>query len=126
MKILSVDDSFTMRRIIANAASVLDITTLEAPEAESALDILEQEGNNLSLILLDWNMPGLNGLELLKRIKAHPAWKDVPVMMVTSESNRAAMIEAIQAGAKNYLTKPFAQEDLVTKIMQTLGQGQLQ
>jgi len=125
MKILSVDDSFTMRRIIANAASVLDLETLEAAEAESALEIIEREGAGLSLILLDWNMPGLNGLELLKRIKANPLWKDIPVMMVTSESNRTAMIAALQTGAKNYLTKPFAQEDLVTKIMETLGHGQL-
>ena len=121
MKILTVDDSATMRRIIAGAASVMGIETLGAGNGLDALKILEKEGDSISLILLDVNMPEMNGIEALKRIKADPRWSKIPVMMVTSESERAHVIEAIQSGASSYLAKPFAPEDLIKKIMQNVG-----
>ena len=121
MKILTVDDSATMRRIIAGAASVMGIETLGAGNGLEALKILEKEGDSISLILLDVNMPEMNGIEALKRIKADPRWSKIPVMMVTSESERAHVIEAIQSGASSYLAKPFAPEDLIKKIMQNVG-----
>ena len=121
MKILTVDDSATMRRIIAGAASVMGIETLGAGNGLEALKILEKEGDSISLILLDVNMPGMDGIEALKRIKADPRWSKIPVMMVTSESERAHVIEAIQSGASSYLAKPFAPEDLIKKIMQNVG-----
>ncbi len=123
MKILTVDDSATMRKIIAGAAGVMGVETLGAPNGEEALKILEQSGADIGLILLDVNMPVMNGLEALKRIKADPRWSGIPVMMVTSESEREKVIEAIEAGASSYLAKPFAPEDLIKKIMQNLGQG---
>ena len=121
MKILTVDDSATMRRIIAGAASVMGIETLGAGNGLEALKILEKEGDSISLVLLDVNMPEMNGIEALKRIKADPRWSKIPVMMVTSESERAHVIEAIQSGASSYLAKPFAPEDLIKKIMQNVG-----
>jgi two-component system chemotaxis response regulator CheY len=123
MKILSVDDSSTMRRIIAGAAGVMGIETLGAANGAEALKILEAESAHISVILLDINMPGMSGLELLKKIKADPRWAAIPVMMVTSESERQNVIEAIQAGASSYLAKPFAPEDLIKKIAQSLGHG---
>lgn len=123
MKILTVDDSMTIRRIIAGAASVMGFETIGAPDAAEALKVLETEGANLSLVLLDINMPGISGLDLLKIIKADSRWKAIPVMMVTSETERASVITAIQAGATSYLAKPFAPEDLIKKIMQSIGQG---
>jgi two-component system chemotaxis response regulator CheY len=121
MKILSVDDSLTMRRIIAGAASVMGIETLGAARGHEALQILEKEGTAISLILMDVNMPEMNGIELLKIIKADSRWASIPVMMVTSESERQQVIEAIQAGASSYLAKPFVPEDLIKKIMQQVG-----
>ncbi|HBA84066.1 MAG TPA: response regulator [Verrucomicrobia bacterium] len=124
MKILTVDDSSTMRRIIAGAASVMGIETLGASRGHEALQILEKEGGAIALILLDVNMPEMSGIELLKILKADPRWSKIPVMMVTSESERTSVIEAIQAGASSYLAKPFVPEDLIKKIMQTVG-GQI-
>lgn len=123
MRILTVDDSLTMRRLISNAASVMGVETLGAASGEEALQVLEKDSGGFSMILLDVNMPGMNGLELLKKIKADARWSAIPVMMVTSESERTTVVEAIQAGAVSYLTKPFAPADLVKKIAQSLGQG---
>ena len=123
MKLLTVDDSAVMRRIIADGAAVAGFDVLEAANGEAALDILSREAAEVAVILLDWNMPGLNGLETLKRIKADPRTAEIPVMMVTTESDRKSIVRAVQAGAANYLAKPFAAEDLITKIMQTVGEG---
>jgi len=123
MKILSADDSIMIRRVIKNAVDVLGYSFLEAKDGQEALEIIEKEGANIGLILLDWNMPRLNGLEVLKKLKCTEQFKHIPVMMVTTEVERAKVIEAISAGAKNYVMKPFSHEDLVAKIMQCLGMG---
>jgi two-component system chemotaxis response regulator CheY len=123
MKLLTVDDSAMMRKIIADAGEVIGFETIGASNGEEALSILEEEGDNISLILLDWNMPGISGIEVLRRVKANERLKDIPVMMVTTDSEREKIVEAIQEGASNYLAKPFAPEDLVAKMMQSIGQG---
>jgi len=123
MALLAVDDSAMVRRIIAEAGKVLGFETMEAENGEQALNILDEKGENISLVLLDWNMPGISGLEVLKRIKAKQKLARIPVMMVTAESERTNVIKAVQEGAINYLSKPFAQEDLIAKILQSLGQG---
>lgn len=123
MKILSVDDSLVMLRIIGDAASVIGAETVTARNGSLALKVLEEQGAEINMILLDWNMPGMTGLEFLQKVKGDGRWKDIPVMMVTSEGNPENVKKALMAGATNYLVKPFAQEDLETKIMQCLGQG---
>jgi len=123
MKILTVDDSRIIRRIIKGVISTLDYETVEADCGDAALEILGRQGDEISLVLLDWNMPGMNGLEVLQTIKADDSIKDIPVMMVTTESEKGNIVKAIQNGADNYLTKPFVQEDLVAKIMECLGMG---
>lgn len=123
MKLLTVDDSLMMRRLIVEAAQVINLESVTAKNAEEALAILEREGSEVSIILLDWNMPGMTGYDLLKIIKADPRWTQIPVMMVTSESHKTQVIMAIKAGATSYLMKPFAQQDLSTKILQCLGLG---
>ncbi len=123
MKILSVDDSMVMLRIISDAAAVIGAETVTARNGTLALKVLEEQGSDISMILLDWNMPGMTGLEFLQKVKSDPRWKDIPVMMVTSEGNPDNVKKALIAGATNYLVKPFAQEDLESKIMQCLGQG---
>lgn len=123
MKILTVDDSLVMRRMIGNTASVLGYETLEARNGRDALDLMETSSREIALILLDQNMPEMPGLEFLEKVKAEPTWNHIPVMMVTSDADTATVVRALKAGASNYLTKPFAQEDLSTKILQCLGQG---
>ena len=119
MKILSVDDSAIIRRIIRGAVEVLDFEFLEAANGQEALDLLEKESVNL--ILLDWNMPVLDGFETLTAIRANKKYQDIPIIMVTTEAEKTNVIRAIQAGAQHYFTKPFTQEDLMTRILECTG-----
>lgn len=123
MKILSVDDSAMMRRIISGAIEVAGYECIEAKDGLEALNKLSRFSKDIGLILLDWNMPNMDGLSLLRKIKEHDDYKDIPVTMVTTESEKGKVAEAIKSGATNYVTKPFSQEDLVTKIMESLGIG---
>jgi two-component system chemotaxis response regulator CheY len=121
--ILAVDDSKMVLHIISTAIESLGYKPLTAENGASALELLEQVGNEVALIILDWHMPQLDGLSTLTAIKQHPDWACIPVMMVTTEGARAAIISAIQAGARHYLTKPFSNQDLVTRIIECLGLG---
>lgn len=121
MKILTIDDSKMIRLIIVNTVKSLGYETLEAPNADKALEVLKENYEDVSLILLDWNMPGMNGYELLKILKSNEKYQNIPVMMVTTEGERKNVVKAIQTGADNYLTKPFTPEDLSTKILECLG-----
>ena len=121
-KILAVDDSKMMLRIISSTIEMLGYDTVKASNGKEALAILEKEPD-IVLVLLDWNMPELNGMDTLKAIKGNEQFKSLPVMMVTTEGEKKNVIKAIQAGAKHYLTKPFNQQDLATRIMECLGGG---
>ncbi|MBD3419182.1 MAG: response regulator [Chitinivibrionales bacterium] len=123
MRILSVDDSQTTRQFIKNAVDVLGFEFLEAGDGREGIDLLERENGKVNLILLDWNMPNMNGLEMLKSIKADARFQTIPVTMVTTEIERHKVVEAVGAGAKNYVMKPFSQEDLIAKIMESLSMG---
>jgi two-component system chemotaxis response regulator CheY len=122
-KLLTIDDSKTIRRVISGVGAMLGYEVLEAENGAIGLDVLEERSDEVGLVLLDWNMPGMNGLEVLKKIKAEPRWRHIPVMMVTTEGERDYIIQAIQAGAVHYQTKPFTQEDIAARIMEALGQG---
>lgn len=116
MRILLVDDSTTMRRIQKNTLAKLGFeNVLEAEDGVDALKKLAGEGP-FDLVLMDWNMPNMTGIEALKKIKADPGLKATPVIMVTSESEKTRIVEAIQAGAANYVVKPFQSETLMEKI----------
>lgn len=123
MKILSVDDSVIIRKIIRSGVELLNFELLEAADGLEALDLLQQPGQNIGLILLDWNMPGMDGLTFLQEVKQESALKDIPIMMVTTESEKESIIVAIQAGAINYLVKPFTIEELMKKILECIGEG---
>lgn len=121
MKVLSVDDSETVRRTIQNMLEVLGLEFAEAADGQDALNLLKSGKQRVDLILLDWEMPVMNGETFLKTIKQDKELASIPVIMVTTVSQKEKVIDAIRAGAKHYITKPFSVEDLLTKIMQTLG-----
>lgn len=123
MKILAVDDSMLVRRIVASAASVIGAECVDAADGLIALGYLEREVDGFSLVCLDWNMPNMNGLEFLTRIRAQERYKSLPVLMLTTEGSRDAIITAIKAGATAYMTKPFFEKDLTTKMLDCLGMG---
>ncbi len=120
MNILTVDDSDTIRRIIGATVQTLGYNVLEGNCGNEALKVLQENKDNVGLVLLDWNMPGMNGLEVLQEIKANDETRDIPVMMVTTESEKSYIVKAVQAGAVNYLIKPFTQEELAGKILECL------
>src|SRR5512142_2989551 len=106
--IMAVDDSKVVRHIISTAIESVGYRPVTANNGAQALELLAQIGGEVALIVLDWNMPQLDGLATLTAIQQNPEWSIIPVMMVTTESGRAAIITAIQAGARHYLTKPFS------------------
>ncbi|MCY6482871.1 response regulator [Clostridium aestuarii] len=124
MKILSVDDSAIIRKIMKMAVEVIEYDFLEAADGEDALKIIEQEYKDIALILLDWNMPGIDGFELLSKLKVEDRFKNIPVMMVTTESEKLNIIKAIQAGAIHYVIKPFTMEEVTKKMLESLGRGE--
>jgi two-component system chemotaxis response regulator CheY len=123
MKILSVDDSPMIRKLIRSAVETMGFELVEAGDGLEALGILENRHTEINLVLCDWNMPRLDGYSLLMKMKEDVRFKSIPVTMVTTEVDRLRVIQAIKAGAVNYLMKPFTQEGLITKIKESLGMG---
>ena len=123
MKILTVDDSKIIRKVVASTIEALGYETLMACHGREALEVLEKHPDEVGLVLLDWNMPVMDGLACLKAIRADERFRTIPVMMLTTESEGARIAAAIRAGATHYLTKPFSPEALSTHILECLGQG---
>ncbi|MBI4913455.1 MAG: response regulator [Acidobacteria bacterium] len=121
--ILTVDDSSTIRKIVGQVAAVLGYELLEAEDGQMALDTLETHSAEVALIILDVNMPVMDGETALHRIKGDPRFQHIPVMMLTTESEGTRVLGFIQAGAANYLMKPFSDDDLTAKIASCLGLG---
>ena len=121
MRILSVDDSKATRQFIKRAIDVLGFEFLEAADGKDGLELLNKEEGNIDLILLDWKMPVMDGMEMLEILKSSDLFKNIPVTFVSTELERQKVSEAVSKGAKNYLIKPFSQEDLIGKIMDSLG-----
>ncbi|MCI8210585.1 histidine kinase [Pseudomonas sp. S25] len=115
MKILIVDDFSTMRRIIKNLLRDLGFTnTSEADDGLTALPMLES--GSFDFLVTDWNMPGMTGIDLLRKVRADERLKHLPVLMVTAEAKRDQIIEAAQAGVNGYVVKPFTAQALKEKI----------
>ncbi len=119
-KILSIDDSAIARLMVKNGVEALGYEFLEASDGQEGLAVLAKKCPEIALILLDWSMPGMNGLEFLTIIKADTRYRDIPVMVVTTDSEKASIIKAIQLGVANYLLKPFDEEELKRKITASL------
>ncbi|MBI2779925.1 MAG: chemotaxis response regulator CheY [Gammaproteobacteria bacterium] len=115
MKILIVDDFSTMRRIIKNLMRDLGFNnTSEADDGKTALPMLQAGG--FDFLITDWNMPGMQGIDLLKAVRADPKLATLPVLMVTAEAKREQIVEAAQAGVNGYVVKPFTAATLKEKI----------
>ena len=115
MKIMVVDDFATMRRIVKGALKQLGFKNIiEAEDGSAALQELKKE--TVGLIVSDWNMPKMTGLELLKAVRGDETLKGVPFIMVTAEGQKENIVEAVKAGVSNYVMKPFSPETLKEKI----------
>jgi len=115
MKILVVDDFSTMRRIIKNLLRDLGFNnTAEADDGATALPVLQN--GNFDFLITDWNMPGMQGIDLLKAVRSDAKLAKLPVLMVTAESKRDQIVEAAQAGVNGYIVKPFTAVTLKEKI----------
>ncbi|MBK6486373.1 MAG: response regulator [Gemmatimonadetes bacterium] len=114
MKILVVDDSATMRRILVN--SLQRIGYGECVEASDGREAVEKLDASVQFIITDWNMPNMSGLELTRVLRAHPEWKAIPILMVSTRSVKEDIMTAIQAGVNNYIVKPFTPQVLKEKI----------
>jgi len=116
MKVIVADDSLVMRKIISGVLTELGHEPIHAGNGQQMLEILQEQAAEIGLVLLDWNMPGINGLEALKEMRKNGDYKHIPVFMVSTESEEHKIEEAMQAGATDYLAKPFTSEELAAKI----------
>ncbi len=120
IKILVVDDFSTMRKIIRNILTQLGFKNiLEADDGTTALEILKKE--KVDLIISDWNMPKMSGLELLKAVRSDENLKDIPFVMVTAEAQKENILEAIKYKVNQYIVKPFTPETLKEKLEKVFG-----
>lgn len=119
MRLLVVDDSSTMRRIIKNSLKAVGYDDIaEAENGEGAMARLQAE--KVDLVVTDWNMPVMNGLELVTAMRNSPEMKQIPVLMVTTVAEKEEILKAMQAGVTNYVVKPFDAATLKKKIDQIL------
>jgi len=119
LTVLVVDDFTTMRRIIRNILRDLGFgTVIDAEDGAAAVKILETQ--KVDLVISDWNMPTMNGLELLKWVRANAATRNLPFLMVTAESQKENIMEAVKAKVSNYVVKPFTAQSLAEKLQKLL------
>ncbi|EQB40067.1 chemotaxis protein CheY [Sulfurimonas hongkongensis] len=121
MKLLVVDDSSTMRRIIKNTLARLGYKDIlegaDGVEGWSQMD----SNPDIDMLITDWNMPEMNGLELVKKVRADNRFKDTPIIMVTTEGGKSEVITALKAGVNNYIVKPFTPQVLKEKLGAVMG-----
>ena len=119
-KVMVVDDFKTMRKIVINSLAGLGITNVvEAEDGADALPVIEkaaQDGAPFGLIISDWNMPKMQGIELLKKVRENPLLKNTPFLMVTAEAEQKNILEAVKVGVSNYIVKPFSPQIFQEKL----------
>ncbi|WP_026301303.1 chemotaxis response regulator CheY [Colwellia piezophila] len=115
MKVLVVDDFSTMRRIVKNLLRDLGFTNIqEADDGSTALPMLQ--GGDFDFVVTDWNMPGMQGIDLLKAIRADASLSHIPVLLITAEAKKEQIVMAAQAGVNGYIVKPFTAATLKNKL----------
>lgn len=115
-KALVVDDSRAVRMLLARTLKQIGFEVQEAANGREALEVMEAGNSGVGLVLADWNMPEINGLDLLKQLRRNPALSSLAVVMVTTETEIEQIAEAMEAGANEYVMKPFTPEILVEKL----------
>lgn len=115
-KALIVDDSRAIRRILGATVKNLGFEVCEAGNGKQAVEALEKEGDSVQLMLVDWNMPEMNGLEFVTHVRSQDKFKSAKVMMVTTETAADQMIRALEAGADEYIMKPFTEDAIRDKL----------
>jgi two-component system chemotaxis response regulator CheY len=118
-KAMVVDDSRAVRMILRRTLEKHGYQVLEAGHGKEALEVLEQHPD-VGLMLVDWNMPEMNGLELIRAVRSHPERSRIVLMMVTTETEIEQMVRALAAGADEYVMKPFT-EEVITDKLKLLG-----
>lgn len=121
MKILVVDDSKLIRRTIVRIVKELGHDVAEAENGAEALTVLRKQGTDISLMILDWNMPVMDGFQVLSKIRCNSEYDHILVMMATADGVDEDVKKAIAAGANDYLVKPFTKEDLSARISRLLA-----
>ena len=116
MHALVIDDSRAMRMILRRTLTRLGFGVTEAADGQLALDALAEAGTLPDVALIDWNMPVMNGLEFIKAVRRTPAYRQMSLMMVTTESEQANIVRALAAGAHEYVLKPFGDEVIEEKL----------
>lgn len=115
MKVLVVDDFSTMRRIVKNLLRDLGFTNIqEADDGSTALPMLQS--GDFDFVVTDWNMPGMQGIDLLKAIRADAKLSHIPVLLITAEAKKEQIVMAAQAGVNGYIVKPFTAATLKNKL----------
>jgi two-component system chemotaxis response regulator CheY len=126
-KTLVVDDFATMRKIVKNVLRQINITNVaEAEDGKVALDILKRDPADFELIVSDWIMPVMTGIDFLKACKEDDAVRKIPFVMVTAEAQKDSVLEAIKAGVDNYIVKPFTPDKLQEAIQKARAKAQRQ
>jgi two-component system chemotaxis response regulator CheY len=115
MKILVVDDFSTMRRIVKNILKQIGYENIEEAE-DGAQAYSKLTCGDFGFVITDWNMPNMDGLEMLKKVRTTENIKNIPVLMVTAEADKEKVVEAIKSGVNNYILKPFTAEVLQEKM----------
>jgi len=122
LKILIVDNSSTMRRIIKNTLGRLGYKDLlEAENGVKAWEQMQAYGNEIEVLITDWNMPKMDGLELVQKVRSEAKYVDIPIIMVTTEGGKNEVITALKARVNNYIVKPFTPQVLKEKLEAVLG-----
>lgn len=116
-KILVVDDMLTMRKIVERVLRGLGFTDItHAVDGKEALDKVKSSEKNFDLIISDWNMPNMSGLDFLKAVRGDQKYSQTPFLLVTAEAEQHQIVEAIKAGVDQYVIKPFSQDSLKIKL----------
>jgi two-component system chemotaxis response regulator CheY len=120
MKVIVADDSMLTRKIVIKYLAPLGYSAIQAANGGEVIKLLGTEDPAPDLILMDWNMPVLDGYQVLQLLGKDERYNKIPIIMLTSESDDTNRIQALEAGASGYITKPFTSEDLVQTINETL------
>lgn len=115
-KAMVIDDSRAIRMILTRSLNKVGYEVCTAGDGKEALDILNRQAPELAFFLVDWNMPEMSGIEFIQRVRRLPSYAHVPLMMVTTETEVDQMVKALEAGANEYVMKPFTDEIIAGKL----------